>query len=309
MKSILIYGGFILTTLIYSSIFIVLKPVVSEVDAFTVSILRVVLPAACVPILFIFFKPEKIEKQDIKLFILGALGYLFLNQILSSYGLKYTSAARAGIISNLLPISIILLSFFFLKEKLTKQKLIGIVISLIGGFLLISSYFHGDGLKSGNIIGDILVILGVMSTSVTYITNAKLVAKYKTWTVISYYLLISGTLFTPFLFYVNDFHAMRTISISNWIKIGYIGIIGILIANALSVWVTKYINIIVLSLSNYLTAFLSVLWAVLIFNDPLTFTDLIGGILIIFGVYYINSISKKNLEETKHGKQETPVTT
>lgn len=309
MKNIFIYGGFILTILIYSSIFIVLKPVVSEVDAFTVSILRVVLPAACVLILFIFFKPEKIEKQDIKIFVLGALGYLFLNQILSSYGLKYTSAARAGIISNLLPISIILLSYLFLKENITKQKIIGIVISLIGGFLLVSSNFYGDVIKNGSMIGDTLVVLGVISTSITYIANAKLVVKYKTWTVISYYLLISGMLFIPCFFYVNGFHEIDSISILNWIKIGYLGIVGILIANALSVWVTKYINIIVLSLSNYLTAFLSVLWAVLLFNDSLTFTDLIGGILILFGVYYINSISKKNLKEKQNGKQKTSVTT
>lgn len=305
MKNILVYGGFILTILIYSSIFIVLKPVVSEVDAFTVSILRVILPAACVPIMFIFFRPEKIEKQDIKIFILGALGYLLLYQVFSSYGLKFTSAARAGIISSFLPISIILLSLIFLNEKLTKQKLIGILISLVGISLLLSSYFQEVEIKNGNIKGDLLVVMGVISTSMTYITNAKLVKKYKSWTIISYYLLISGILFVPFLLYTNDFHSISNISVTNWVKIGYLGIVGVLLANSLSVWVTKYVNIIVLSLSNYLTTFLSVLWAVVIFHDALNITDLLGGALIIFGVYYINSISKKSLEEKKH---EAPTT-
>lgn len=286
MKNILVYGGFILTILIYSSIFIVLKPVVSEVDAFTVSILRVILPAACVPIMFIFFRPEKIEKQDIKIFILGALGYLLLYQVFSSYGLKFTSAARAGIISSFLPISIILLSLIFLNEKLTKQKLIGILISLVGISLLLSSYFQEVEIKNGNIKGDLLVVMGVISTSMTYITNAKLVKKYKSWTIISYYLLISGILFVPFLLYTNDFHSISNISVTNWVKIGYLGIVGVLLANSLSVWVTKYVNIIVLSLSNYLTTFLSVLWAVVIFHDALNITDLLGGALIIFGVYY-----------------------
>jgi drug/metabolite transporter (DMT)-like permease len=54
-------------------------------------------------------------------------------------GFKYLEAGRAAIFNQLSTVFIILLAYFLLGEQLTKRKLIGVVLALVGALLVASN--------------------------------------------------------------------------------------------------------------------------------------------------------------------------
>jgi drug/metabolite transporter (DMT)-like permease len=296
MKEITVYPIFFLSLLIYSSIFVVLKPLVDTIDPLTVTVLRTVLPAVFVPLLLLIRKPDKIKnKKHIIYFIIGSMGHMVLYPILSSYGLKLTTAARSGIILSLIPVFCIIISFFILKEKISLNKIIGVGIGFAGILLLISQQFTAHSLLYGGWKGETLLVLSALSSSITYIMNGILIRHYSSWTVINYYLLFSGLIYIPFLF---NAHGITDLNHLDWIRILYLGFIGVFLANALSVWVTKFVSVIFLSLQNYLITFMGILWAIIFLGEKLTLIDVISGIIILCGVILVkrNPISKNKIK-------------
>lgn len=60
----------------------------------------------------------------------------FLATLLWFASFKYTSAGRAAIYNQLSTIFILILAWLFLKERLTKQKIIALLLAVVGGYLV-----------------------------------------------------------------------------------------------------------------------------------------------------------------------------
>jgi drug/metabolite transporter (DMT)-like permease len=73
-----------------------------------------------------------ITRKDWLFLFLQILTGVFLFSIFLLYGLKWTTAAESGIISSTTPAVLGLIAFLFLKERLTRNKVIGIAFTLFG---------------------------------------------------------------------------------------------------------------------------------------------------------------------------------
>lgn len=103
------------------------------------------------------------RKQKLPLFskwkelsLLGFLG-VFVFSTLTYEGLTLTGASRAGMITALIPIFILLCTPLVLKEKVAPRAWIGSVISIAGVFLLFDSKTSGS--SSGSLMGDVIILL------------------------------------------------------------------------------------------------------------------------------------------------------
>lgn len=65
-------------------------------------------------------------------YVIVAYGLLFLSTILTMYAYKQLDLSIGVIIESISYIIITILSYFILKEKITKNKLIGIFMIIIG---------------------------------------------------------------------------------------------------------------------------------------------------------------------------------
>lgn len=68
--------------------------------------------------------------------ILMAVLDSFLASLFWISGFKYLDAGSAAIYNQLSTVSIIILAYLLLKEKLTKRKAAGIVLALVGTFIV-----------------------------------------------------------------------------------------------------------------------------------------------------------------------------
>lgn len=65
-------------------------------------------------------------------YVIASYGILFITMIMSIYALKGISISMANVIESFNYILIPVLSFIFLKEKINKTQLLGIVVIIAG---------------------------------------------------------------------------------------------------------------------------------------------------------------------------------
>lgn len=71
-------------------------------------------------------------KEYLNIFVILAYGLLFLSTLLTMYAYKKINLSVGVVIEAIGYIIVAILSYIFLKEKFTKNKLIGIALIIIG---------------------------------------------------------------------------------------------------------------------------------------------------------------------------------
>lgn len=107
-----------------------------------------------IPILFpLAYKNLKyISKKDVVILIFAGV-FLAGDVALWNLSFKYTSVANANLLANLTPFTVIPVSYFLFKEKITKFFFVGAGIALVGIFILIGGKINPN---TSNYVGDLL---------------------------------------------------------------------------------------------------------------------------------------------------------
>src|SRR5699024_9235339 len=157
-----------IATILWGGNFVFGRAVSSDLSPFTLAFLRWVVA------LIIFFplawKSLKQDWQKIRqhlfiVFIMALTGVAAFNTIVY-IGLHYTTAINASLVNSTTPIIIYILSFFFLKERLTKWQVIGTTVSLLGVLLIISKGSFKSLLGLSFNLGDLIVLTAALSWSI-----------------------------------------------------------------------------------------------------------------------------------------------
>lgn len=85
-----------------------------------------------------WIRPMK-DKKILGLFVLNVIIITYGGFLLSMVSIKFISVSIASVLSATEPVFVILLSFLFMREKITKGELIGTTVALIGLFMIINS--------------------------------------------------------------------------------------------------------------------------------------------------------------------------
>lgn len=113
----------------------------------------------------------KLEIKDWGFLTAQALTGGFLFNFLFFWGLEYTTATSAGIISSTLPAAIALCAYFCLGERLTRKKIFGILLAMLG--IAVISVDNVDGMEGllGSLFGDLLILLAIIPEALYSIFN------------------------------------------------------------------------------------------------------------------------------------------
>lgn len=231
---------------------------------------------------------QKMEKPDWKevlkqwpkilgLSLFGIIGYnLFLY-----YALYYTSPLNASLVNSFNPGLIAIASAVYLREKISKYHVLGIVISFLGVFIVLTK---GNLIKAFEInynIGDLLILAAVIMWTVYSMIGKKLTTVPPiTSTAVSG--MLSAFLLLPVAIYQDiDYANISTLSL--------VGLIYIILFPSLCSFVFWNIGVreigaakagIFMNLNPVFTAAIS--WAM---GQQITMVQLIGGLLVFAGVY------------------------
>jgi drug/metabolite transporter (DMT)-like permease len=185
--------------LLYGLNYTIAKTVMNEnfIKPFGFVLLRVIGATILFWILSLFVPKEKIEIKDYLKLMVASLFGVVINMLFFFKGLEYTSPIHASSIMTIIPIIILVLSAYILKEKVTKLKIIGVILGLAGALVLT---LYGKSSRVGDNIplGNLLVFLNAVSYSIYIILIKKLTAKYHPFTFIKWLFLFGLIILTPF---------------------------------------------------------------------------------------------------------------
>lgn len=200
MKKIIPYLSIITAMLIWAGAGIAVKEALVVFSPLTLIVLRFTLAVLLMLCIGLVFRKnevvglQKVDRKDLPLFLLGGLFQPFLYFIFETY--TYQSFASPTIAEALLstqPVMAPLFAWVLLRERVTRNNVIGIVLSTVGMLMLL--LVGSDNFALGSSWGVLLAVLTV-SMSVSYsVILRKIPSHYSPLSIVFYVQSFSLLLF------------------------------------------------------------------------------------------------------------------
>lgn len=220
--------------------------------------------------------------------LLGFLGITF-HQWLQSTALVTAQASTTAWIVATTPIFIAGLGWMALKEILNWLQVSGIALAAVGVLLVVTD---GDlsSLTEGRFgtQGDFLVLISALNWAVFSVLSRRGLAEYHP-TRMMFYVMGLGWIFSSLLFFLGPgLGEIGELSREGWMGIAFLGIACSGLAyifwyDALSVFPASQVGAFL-----YLEPLVAVVIAALLLGETITFFSVLGGGIILLGVWMVN---------------------
>jgi len=238
--------------------------------------------------------------------LLGFIGITF-HQWLQSTGLVTAQATTTAWIVATTPIFIALLGWLFLKERLGWLRTAGIGLAALG-VLLVVSKGNLPSLASGHFgtPGDILILISAPNWAIFSVISRSGLKRYPA-ALMMFYVMALGWLFSSVLFFAgHGLSEYNHLTVNGWLGVGFLGIVCsgfayIFYYDALQVIPATQVGVFL-----YLEPLATLVVAAIILGEPLLLASLVGGAIILLGVWMVNRPEKKQPDPTFLPGQEPP---
>ena len=240
-----------------------------------------------IPLTFITKKDlPKLDMKTTSILFLQSITGVFLFRVLLFFGLKFTSAIESGLITSASPAMVGILAYFILKEKLSLNRVIGIICVVVG--ILIVNIYNSFNIPSNtlnSLKGNVLIFIAIICEALFSVLSKKTIipipSLYRT-TIIT---IFSTLCFIPFSIYDIlhfDFSHLNSIA---YLSLLYYGIFVSVISYIL--WF-KGISKVPASNAAVFTGIMSVSsigLSSIILNEKILPVHVLSLLLIILGIY------------------------
>ena len=220
--------------------------------------------------------------------LLGFLGITF-HQWLQSNALQTSEASTTAWIVSTTPVFMALLGWIALKESLGWMKVFGILLAFVGVLVVV---YDGDlsaiSLRSFGKPGDILVLISAINWTVFSVLSRSGLKKHPA-TFMMFYVMLLGWLFTSILFFATqNISEIQNLTLNGWIGLAFLGIFCSGLAyiawyDALQTLGTAETGVFL-----YIEPLVTVIVAFFLLQESITLASLLGGGVIILGVWLVN---------------------
>jgi drug/metabolite transporter (DMT)-like permease len=227
-------------------------------------------------------------RRDLGLFLLLGLIGIFGYGILFLIGMQFTTAAQGSIIAGINPVTVSLLAFLLLSERLTpKWRYLGYLFSFLG-IVFVVGIQTLLAFQLEYLIGN-LILICAMFTWGLYSILGKTVMKNRT----SIETTAMGIFFGTFLFFIGAlFEHFWTLpvmmDITFWVNILYMGAFVTVLGFLFYFLGIKSLGASKSAVFISLVPVFGTLFSFLLLNEPIYPTFIIGLALVILGILFIN---------------------
>ncbi len=242
----------------------------------------------------LFFPNEYIEKKDRIRLVLCALFGMSINMIASLKGLSLSTPINSAIISTTSPIIIFIISIILIKEKITKQKYIGVIIGFLGTLFLIL-FNNKIIVNAPNIkLGNIFLFTNSISYGLYFVMVKPLTEKYSMITLMKWLFLISIIINIPISYteFINI--QWQNFVPSALINLLYVVICTTFLVYLLNLYALKNLKATTVGIFIYFQPIIAIIYAIYVGSDKLSMLDVISTLMVFLGVYLV---SKKTLKK------------
>ena len=308
MKRLIPYLAVVTAMLIWAGAGIAVKEALVVFSPLTLIVLRFTLAVLLMLVVGLIFRSneilglQRIAKRDIPLFLLGGLFQPFLYFIFETY--TYQSFASPTIAEAMLstqPVLAPVFAFLLLRERVTRNNIVGILLSTIGMLMLL--LVGADSYAMGNSWGVLLAVVTV-SMSVSYsVILRRIPTHYSSLSIVFYVQLFSLILFYIVWMLMGEASTFMNNStillhpstqlLHSSIAVLYLAVFASVAAFVLFCYTVRKIGVTRANVFNNVRPVFTAMLMWLIFDEVLPIWKLIGIIIIIVGLFISQKVGKR----------------
>lgn len=287
--NLLSYLELLAANIIWGGTFVTAKYALEALSPILLALIRFVISSLFfLPIIYLSWRRgQYVKRRDFRtIILLGLLGVTFF-YVFQFLGLKYTTATNVSLLITLIPIFTLLFSSKLLKEKFGPAKIGGIGISFLGAVLVITNGSLNISTRTNDIIGALFILSNVICWVLYTVIGKKILKQYPAGLITSYAVIIGTLLMIPMAILWGSFKEIANLNLAQWISVFYLGIFGSFIGYLLWYHGLKKVKASTASTFIYLIPLVTIILASSLLGEVITLYTLIGGIMIILGVFLV----------------------
>ena len=226
--------------------------------------------------------------------ITGVLGY----QIFFMNGMRFTAAGDASLIITFNPIFTVLLAAPMLGQRISRKMFVGLFCGFIGVAVVTGWSPNTDIPFEDRILGDFMILLASLNWAMTT-NNTKRMMKQRngeqkatTLEIVVWYSLIGTVLLTPLAAWETWQHGIPEPTLTDWYAIIYLAAISTVLAYYWFAIGVEKLGATAASSYIFLMPVFGVLGGVILLDENIGWTLLLGFILIVIGVRVVQRESE-----------------
>ena len=228
-------------------------------------------------------------KEWIPIIVLSFLNFMLSNG-LSTWGVQYISAGLGSVIGAIFPLWLVVIALFAGKSELKTKSVIGLLLGF-GGICVIFYEHLSDFPDPGFRFGILISLVSTWSWAFGTIYTKKHAVHFNPYFGLGLQMVISGI--TLFSVASISHHAVPFSQIpwQSWAAIGYLVIFGSVISFIAYLYALQNLPVEQTSLYAYFNPIVAVLLGWIIFGETLTLFIIMGVLITLLGVYFVNRAS------------------
>jgi len=260
--------------------------VIDGLEPLQIVSIRMILAAIFIaPFFMLKMKKYSFYDHGFSILLIGILNTA-LPFTLFSYASLSLGAGSLSILQATVPILTALILFSLYKGEFSYFKLIGVLIGLFGLFFLVG--------PSGNLdlFSSMLCVIASLSYAIAGVYLSKTPSSMSNSFIGMGSIIVGAIVLSPFLFFYSD--RIYEISSISWLYLALLGVINTSLAYVLFIKLIKRIGPINASFVTYLVPVSSIFLGIVVLDEILTTSMIIGTALIFLGVFFANKQKAAN---------------
>ena len=268
--------------------------VIGETDPISLAFFRYFIGAMCLlPFLAIGLKRVRLPANHIPpLIVLGIILYAYFPWSFTA-SLKYTTAAYGAIALATMPIITLLIAWTMKREPLTGAKFLSVVLAFAGVVTAVSDSLFGDNPGGNHLLGISIMLTASLAASIYSVFAKPFLVAYGTTLITALSMTIGMIALSPLAYGEGALSGIPEFSPLGWAAVLFLGVIGGAVQFTSYTWALSWLAptrvAIYLTLNPISAIFLA--WPLL--GEPITVEAIIGLMLVLSGIFLVNSARQK----------------
>lgn len=288
--------AFLVVSIIWGSSFLLIRIGVDEMSPFQVVFIRTVIAAIGLnAVLYLRGDRLPLTRGTLLNFLMMGIVSMTIPFGLIAWGEVSVDSGLASVLNSTAALfTLIIAHFAFVDERITPQKIIGVVVGFIGVIVLFSRSLSGDGLASSTLAGQLAIVLASLFYGIGGVQTRKTIQRLKNPLMVSAGTMLFAAITSGIAMLAapvlggQPATPLAAVQSSTLLAVIVLGILNTFVAYLMFYWVIQQMGSAKASMVTYVVPVVGVGLGVLIGDTVLDVTLVAGALLIASGIVIVN---------------------